>query len=100
MGAKGSKGKVPPKSAKLTSKDIKHLSGQTGLSKDEISKIFDQFNANNPDGRLDRNEFVTLYSRLRPEPADRLDEISHFVFSAFDTDGNGELSGSIFNISN
>ena len=92
MGNKGAKGaKVPAKSTKLNDKDIKHLSAQTGLSKEQIQSIFTQFSANNPDGKLDRQEFVRLYDQLRPEPAERLDEISQFVFNSFDTDRNGIL---------
>ncbi len=46
MGNKG--GKVPNKPPKLTSKDVKHLSQQTGLPKEKIQEVFDRFNANNP----------------------------------------------------
>jgi len=40
----------------------------------------------------DKKEFVSLYDKLRPEPADKLNEISEFVFRAFDSDKNGYLS--------
>ncbi len=38
----------------------------------------------------DKKEFIRLYDELRPESADKLDEISEFAFRAFDTDHNGD----------
>ena len=43
------------------------------------------------DGVLNRQEFVRLYDELRPENLEKLDEISQYVFAAFDTDHNGLL---------
>jgi Ca2+-binding EF-hand superfamily protein len=97
MGSKGSKAggkdsKLPDKPLKLTDKDVKTLSEQTGMSKDQIEKIFQQFVANNPDGKLDVTEFNKLYQSLRTEPVANLDEIDDFVFRAFDVDNNGFLT--------
>ena len=76
----------------LTNKDYEFLSSQTGFLKSDINAIFDKFNLNNPDAKLDRNEFVRLYQELRPEPSDILDEISEHVFRCFDTDNNGSIT--------
>ena len=98
MGNKDSKSgskpgkKVPKKSAKLTSKDIKFLTKQTGQTKEHITQIFEKFNKNNPDGVLDRKEFTLLYSELRSEKAEHIDEIAVHIFNAFDTDKNGTIS--------
>ena len=56
MGNKGAKtaGKKP---ATLSSKDIKFLSKQTGMTKDEITQFFAKFSENNPDGVLDKVSF-------------------------------------------
>ena len=67
-----------------------------GFSRDEIKRIFDQFMANNPDGKLDKREFIAFYSKIRAEPVERLDEICDFVFRAFDSDNNGYLTFSEF----
>lgn len=93
MGNKDSKGsnKTSNKPAELSKKDYDFLSQQTGLQKAEIKNVFDKFNANNPDGKLDRKEFARLYDELRPEPAELLDEISEYVFRCFDSDRNGIL---------
>ena len=55
----------------------------------QINEIFAEFNANNPDEKLNKAEFVRLYDKLKPEPIELLDEISANVFDAFDTDDNG-----------
>ena len=75
----------------LTERDLDFLSQQTGQNKTTIKEIFEAFMANNPDGKLDKKEFVRLYSQLRPESPDKLDEISNFVFRAFDSDHNGTI---------
>lgn len=97
MGSKGSKtkdksSKVPDKKPVLTSKDLKFFTNNTGFTEEQVSTIFNEFNQNNPDGTLDRNEFIKLYTLLRPESADRLDEISAQIFRAFDSDNNGFLT--------
>jgi len=89
MGAKGTKA---PKKAVLSSKDYSFLTKQTGQSKDQIKAIFDQFSANNPDGKLDKAEFVRLYDQLKPESIEALDEIALYVFGAFDTDNSGSIT--------
>ena len=97
MGNKGAKGK-PGKAPELTKKDLDFLSKQTGLSVDEVKNVFAKFMANNPDGQLDKKEFVRLYDELRPEPPEILDEISLYVFGAFDKDKNGTISFNEFMI--
>lgn len=94
MGNKGAKGGKPAvgKPLELSKKDYDFLVHQTGLQKADIKLVFDKFNANNPDGKLDKKEFVRLYDELRPEPPELLDEISEYVFRAFDTDHNGFIT--------
>lgn len=98
----------------LTSIDLEFLTYTTGSSKSEIQNVYDSFVRNNPDVKLDQNEFIRFYNELRPEPAHLLvslekflylivvrmlikfffcqDDISVFVFRAFDKDGNGFIS--------
>ncbi len=94
MGNKGGKGAKPvaKKPAKLTSKDYKFLTKQTGMTKEQIDGIFAKFNNNNDDAALNKQEFTKLYMELRPEPAEQIDEIASYVFNAFDTDNNGSVS--------
>ena len=77
---------------KLNDVDMEFLISQTGTTKDHINALFQRFNFNNPDGKLDRGEFIQIYSDLRFESPERLDEISSFVFRAFDSDNSGYLS--------
>ena len=99
MGGKGSKTKGQGKPPTLKSADVKFLTKQTGLDQATIKNTFDKFMANNPDGQLDRKEFVRLYDELRPESMDRLDEISQYVFRAFDKDNSGTISFNEFMVS-
>jgi hypothetical protein len=61
-----------------------------GLSEDQIMDIFCQFSERNPEGKLKREDFVRLYADLRPEPLEKLEKISDYVFSAFVKD-NSEI---------
>ena len=79
MGNKGAKGP-----AKLASKDVKFLQSHTGMSEADIKQIFSDFMANNPDGQLNKTEFVLLYQKLIAEPYESLDNISKNVFKTFD----------------
>lgn len=38
---------------------------------------------------MNRQEFLRLYDELRPESLEKLDEISQYVFGAFDKDNSG-----------
>jgi hypothetical protein len=80
--ATGKNSKLPPKAAtKLTDADYKLLAKQTNMTKEEIDAFFFKFNKNNPDGKLDRAEFMKFYPLLRNEPFENLDEITDFVFN-------------------
>jgi hypothetical protein len=68
MGAKGSQeipakdSKIPAKAAtKLMNKDIKFFVEKTGMTKDAINDLFKRFNQDNPDGNLNRTNFMKLY---------------------------------------
>ena len=73
----------------LTEKDYGFLKNQTGLEQKEIQQIFEQFNSNNPNQLLDKNEFIRLYHRLNPKAPEFIGKISEYVFKAFDIDHNG-----------
>jgi Ca2+-binding EF-hand superfamily protein len=105
MGNKGAKGgssssssSASKKPSTLTKKDYDFLVHATGSQKAEIDAVFKEFTANNPDGKLDKQEFIRLYDKLRPEPPELLDEISNYVFRCFDSDRNGSISFNEFMI--
>lgn len=79
----------PPVPKDLAESDYVFLIGQTGMSREEIKELFDQFMKNNPDAQLTKKEFVKLYTSLRYESTELLDEITEFIFLAFDADKNG-----------
>ena len=39
---------------------------------------------------MDKKQFMRLYYELSQEPVDKLDEISEFAFTAFDTNYTGK----------
>ena len=89
MGSKGSKGKdatgkdskVPAKAAsKLNDKDLKFLIEKSGMTKEQVNAMLAKFNQENPDGKLDRAEFMKIYPALRNEPVQNLDEITNMIF--------------------
>lgn len=99
MGAEGSKsgGSNKPivsssKKSSMNEKDLTFFANHSRLQKAEVQEIFDRFNLNNPDGKLDKNEFVRLYRDIRPETPQNIEAISSYVFKCFDTDHNGFIS--------
>ena len=108
MGGKGSKDKsknsstpntpskpvvIPPKNPNdISEADYNFLTSQTGLSRAELKAVLDKFNANNPDGKLDKKEFARLYDELRPEPPELIDEIAEFIYRGFDEDNSGYIN--------
>ena len=100
MGQHGSKPKTLRKkmfsskktSSELSDKDLSFFTQITGLQKEEVKKIFENFYSRNPNGQLNKNEFVQLYTAIRPESTQLLEEISVYVFRCFDSDHNGFIS--------
>jgi Ca2+-binding EF-hand superfamily protein len=82
----------------LTKKDYDFLINVSGLEKTEIDAVFNDFITEFPDGKLDRNQFCRLSNKLGSVPAD-LDQISTYIFRAFDSDHNGSISFNEFIIS-
>ena len=92
MGATKSKVVViAPKSADLSEHDYVYLMTQTGLSRIEIRDVFERYRIDQPEGKIDKKEFIRLYKQLRSEPDDVLNETADFVFRAFDNDHTGKL---------
>ena len=56
-----------------------------GFTRNEIDFIFQIFISENPNGKLDKNGFINVYSSLRQESPDVLRAISRFIFRIFDS---------------
>lgn len=87
---------VPPNDEVIpfnrNSLDYDSLSRETSLTRYEIEQCLALFKQFKPDGSLDKDEFVKLYSELRPESTEQLNEISNFIFKCFDLDKNGSIT--------
>jgi Ca2+-binding EF-hand superfamily protein len=66
--------------SKPTEKDIEFMHNQTGLSKTDLAKIFDDLLSKHTDGKLNRKDFCTLYQRLRTQPVEETEKLSDSVF--------------------
>ena len=81
MGNKSSdyqKDSKPITKAALRPRDLKFLCHQTGLSQEQIILIFEKIFNENLTGNLDLKEFVSLYSELRTEPKEQVEEIAKY----------------------
>ncbi len=67
----------------LNELDFEFLVQQTNLSRTAIQDIFDMFIKNNPDAKLDKQEFARIYNELRPEPAELLVKQIQLYLSKF-----------------
>jgi Ca2+-binding EF-hand superfamily protein len=83
---------IKPKKSVLRSRHLTFLSQQTGLTFSQINVIFRKFVEEFKDGNMTKEDFVKLYSELRPEPKEQLEEIASYVFTAFDVDKNNLIS--------
>ena len=90
---------IKPKRPLLRSRDLKFLSQQTGLTISQINVIFRKLVEEFTDGNMTKEDFVKLYSELRPEPKEQLEEIAKNIFTAFDVDKNNLISFNEFLVS-
>jgi neuronal calcium sensor 1 len=96
MGAKSSKKNIE----KLTKADLNFLETQTGMNKKDVEAMMHKFSSKNSNGKLNKDEFIELYSSLRSEPKEQLDEIADSMFNGFDTNKDGFISFREFMVSN
>ena len=72
-------------------KDLNFLSFQTGMSKEEIRRIFDKHLLNHPNGKMNRQEFCDLYHELRKESHEVVQGLSENVFKALKVEDENEM---------
>ncbi len=79
--------------SKLSRKNLKLLTRQFNLTSEQIECIIENFdNDSLEDGSLDRHGFLSLYSKLRSEPEEKLEELSSHLFEVFDVDKSNSIS--------
>lgn len=77
----------------LNEKDYEFFARQTGLSREELKRIFDKYCKRNPSGLINKIEFKIIYAELKPhEPFVCLDEIADYVFKYFDPNSTGTVT--------
>ena len=90
--AENSKTDINSTTVGLSDENLQFLVNKTRCSKEEIEKIFHEFEKKCPSGKLNKQDFVSLYCSFRSESASDLKEISENVFNAFDSDNNGYVT--------
>ncbi|EGG20892.1 calcium-binding protein [Cavenderia fasciculata] len=76
--------------SKLSKAEMDSISSSSSFSKNEISKIYEEFKLHDKDGNgsFDRNEFIAFFKPKLPSfPHEKLTDL----FEAFDTDKSGTL---------
>jgi hypothetical protein len=54
-----------PPPNELSENDLMFLMNETGSSKEDIKSLYQRFKYNNPNGKMDRSQFIQIYSDLR-----------------------------------
>jgi Ca2+-binding EF-hand superfamily protein len=83
---------LPHKSPKLDDRDFSFLTEHTGKSREEVQNIFDKYNLNKPDAKIDKDGFINIYQELHPESKDHVRDVAEHVFRAFDSECSGYIS--------
>ena len=79
---------LPFKSGKLEDYDYSFLMAHTGKPRNEIDKIFENYNLS----KIDKQTFINIYQELHHEPREVVKEIADHVFKAFDNDCIGYIT--------
>lgn len=73
----------------LNDDDYTFLMEQTHLERNDIENLHKKFLSYSCDGKLNKKNFVKLYSSLRPEADEQLKMISEYIFDCFDLNHDG-----------
>lgn len=83
----------------LSRDHLNFLMNETDLSEAQIQDLFQKFLIANPKGQLNKENFKAIYTVLRHEPPERLDELCQLIFKTMDTDNSGFLNFDEFLVS-
>ena len=71
----------------LTSQDLHYLSKYTGMGEHDIRVRFEQFCQNYPDGKIPKDEYMTLLTSCYSKTD--VAQLEEYVLSAYDMNGDG-----------
>ena len=84
--------------AKLKQRDIDLICANTGFTEDKVIEWYDHFIEQCPDGKLNKDEFISFYASLIPGDSSEEKEFCSLIFEVYDVDGDGEINfGKLFN---
>ena len=85
------KDKMQSYRVKLTNKEAKLLSKNTGFTLEKISDWHQQFSEKCPDGRLDKEDFIRFYEQLIPGDSSEERSYCELVFQVYDSNKDGYI---------
>ena len=74
---------------KLSKKELKKISADTKFSKIEVKQWYRGFMRDCPSGKLNRTDFIAIYSEFFP--TGNVTAFATFMFNLFDEDLSGEI---------
>ena len=74
---------------KLSKKELKKISAETKFSKIEVKQWYRGFMRDCPSGKLNRTDFIGIYSEFFP--TGNVTAFATFMFNLFDEDLSGEI---------
>ena len=77
---------------KLSRKEAKLLSKNTGFSIEKVHTWHKQFLEKCPDGKLDREDFIRFYQKLIPGDSPEERSYCELVFQVYDSNKDGYIS--------
>lgn len=76
----------------LKDRDIHLICENTGFSEEKVIEWHGHFLEQCPDGKLNKEEFISFYSSLIPGDSAEEEEFCSLIFEVYDTDGDGEIN--------
>ncbi len=75
----------------ISESDIDYLMNNTDFTRDQIIQWFNDFKKQCPNGKLDKNSFISLYKKLIPGDTKAEEKFCEYVFNVFDEDESGYI---------
>ena len=77
---------------KLKQQDIDLICENTGFTEEKVIEWYEHFIEQCPDGKLNKEEFISFYSSLIPGESSEEEEFCSLIFDVYDVDNDGEIN--------
>ena len=76
------------------------LANKTHMVRDEIENLFYEFRLRNPNGSLNKKQFIKLIAKLYKTRHEMVESAAEHMFATFDVNNSGEISFDEFLVKN